>query len=104
MAGYSPSVRLFEAAACAACIASDVWPGLDTFFIPGQEILIPTGTQDILYYLDHLDEAELKRIGRNAQERVLAEHTSDKRAGELESAVEAALAVKESNATPTSAV
>ncbi len=32
MAGYSPSVRLFEAAACGAAIVSDNWPGLDAFF------------------------------------------------------------------------
>src|SRR5215469_7395466 len=31
MAGYSPSVRLFEAAACAATIVSDNWPGLEDF-------------------------------------------------------------------------
>ena len=29
-AGYSPSVRLFEAAACAAPILSDDWAGLDS--------------------------------------------------------------------------
>ena len=34
IAGYSPSVRLFEAAACSATIVSDTWPGLETFFIP----------------------------------------------------------------------
>ena len=31
-AGYSPSVRLFEAAGCGAAIISDSWPGLETFF------------------------------------------------------------------------
>src|SRR4051812_3498305 len=29
-AGYSPSVRLFEAAACGTPIISDLWPGLET--------------------------------------------------------------------------
>ncbi len=33
LAGYSPSVRLFEAAACGAAIASDNWPGLETFLL-----------------------------------------------------------------------
>ena len=41
MAGYSPSVRLFEAAACGAAIVSDNWPGLERFFEPGREILLP---------------------------------------------------------------
>lgn len=31
-AGYSPSVRVFEAAACGTPIISDNWPGLETFF------------------------------------------------------------------------
>src|SRR5215470_13105589 len=37
MAGYSPSVRLFEAAAGAATIISDNWAGLEYFFLPGKE-------------------------------------------------------------------
>src|SRR5581483_548045 len=36
-AGYSPSVRLFEAAACGVPIISDYWQGLETFFQPGEE-------------------------------------------------------------------
>ncbi len=87
-AGYSPSVRLFEAAACAACIASDNWPGLDTFFTPGEQILLPTGTEDVVRYLCDLSDTELQRIGKSAQERVLAEHTSQMRAIEFERAVE----------------
>ncbi|MBX9460958.1 MAG: glycosyltransferase [Brevundimonas sp.] len=35
-AGFSPSIRLFEAAACAAPVISDVWPGLDQLFHPGR--------------------------------------------------------------------
>jgi len=90
LAGYSPSVRLFEAAACAAAIASDNWPGLETFLSPGREILLATGSDDIVRYLNNYDQAELRRIGRAARERVLAEHTSDVRAREFEHAVEIA--------------
>lgn len=90
MAGYSPSVRLFEAAACAAAIASDNWPGLDTFFVPGKEILLPAGSEDVRRYLTESDAAELRQIGRAARERVLAAHTSDRRAQEFEAAVEIA--------------
>ena len=35
--GYSPSVRLFEAAACGTPIISDSWPGLGDFFTPEEE-------------------------------------------------------------------
>jgi spore maturation protein CgeB len=91
LAGYSPSVRLFEAAACAAAMASDNWPGLETFFAPGREILLPTGSDDVVRYLWEYDAAELRRIGRAARERVLARHTSEARAREFELAVEIAM-------------
>jgi spore maturation protein CgeB len=91
LAGYSPSVRLFEAAACGAAIASDNWPGLETFLLPGREILLATGTGDIVRYLKNYDDAELRRIGRAARDRVLAAHTSDVRAQEFEHDVEIAL-------------
>lgn len=88
-AGYSPSVRLFEAAASGAAIASDNWPGLDTFFQPGKEILLPATSDDVLGYLA-LDDAQLRVIGTAAQERVLAEHTSARRARQFEDAVQTA--------------
>jgi spore maturation protein CgeB len=91
IAGYSPSVRLFEAAACGAAIVSDNWPGLDTFFIPGREILLPVDGQDVVRYLALTDE-ELRRIGNAAQQRVLAAHTSEARAMQFENAVESTVA------------
>jgi spore maturation protein CgeB len=87
MAGYSPSVRLFEAAACAATIASDNWPGLDAFFTPGEEILLPTSSDDMVRYITGYSDQELRRVGEAAQQRVLDEHTSAKRAEEFEQAV-----------------
>jgi spore maturation protein CgeB len=88
-AGYSPSVRLFEAAACGAAIASDNWPGLDTFFKPGEQILLPTGTDDVIRYLCDISDEQMRAIGNSAQQRVLAEHTSQIRAVEFENAVQA---------------
>lgn len=86
-AGYSPSVRLFEAAACAATIISDNWPGLDSFFSPGREILLPVATDDVVHLLRDMPSDEARQIGRRAQERVLAEHTSEKRAHQFEECV-----------------
>lgn len=83
-AGYSPSVRLFEAAACGATIISDNWPGLETFLIPGEEILLPTCAEDVTRILRDASQEELSRIGQHAQQRVLDEHTSSKRAEEFE--------------------
>lgn len=91
MAGYSPSVRLFEAAACAATIVSDNWPGLDTFFVPGEEILLPASAGDVVRYIMEYDPAELRRIGRAAQRRALESHTSEIRAREFENAIESVL-------------
>ncbi|HET6843799.1 MAG TPA: glycosyltransferase [Candidatus Angelobacter sp.] len=87
MAGFSPSVRLFEAAACGAAILSDNWPGLETFFTPGEEILLPLSAEDVIRCLRDYDEDELRRIGRAARDRVLGEHTSEIRATEFEHAV-----------------
>jgi spore maturation protein CgeB len=88
MAGYSPSVRLFEAAACAATIVSDNWPGLETFFEPGEEILLPMSASEIVRYLREWNPKELRRIGEAAQARVMQEHTSARRADEFERALE----------------
>jgi len=90
LAGFSPSVRLFEAAACGAAIASDNWPGLETFFSPGEEILLPASSDDVVRYLTGYDESELRRIGSRAQQRVLAEHTSECRARAFETCIEQA--------------
>jgi len=89
-AGYSPSVRLFEAAACAAAIVSDDWPGLEDFFNPGKEILLPAGADEIVSWLRGISDAELRQIGAQARERVLAEHTNAIRAEQFERAVESA--------------
>lgn len=98
IAGYSPSVRLFEAAACATPIVSDNWPGLHTFFTPGREILLAATADDVAGYINGLDSQELRRIGRAARERVLLAHTSQARAREFELAVEAAVSGKKARA------
>ncbi|HEY8564622.1 MAG TPA: glycosyltransferase [Beijerinckiaceae bacterium] len=86
-AGYSPSVRLFEAAACGVPIISDPWDGLDTLFRPGREILIAHRSEDVLAALTGRDEAAARTLGRAARTRVLAEHTAAHRAETLERAI-----------------
>ena len=83
-AGYSPSVRLFEASACGAAILSDSWAGLDNFLTPGAEILLPRDTADVTDILRHMPEHEWKQIGQRARERILSEHTAEHRAIEFE--------------------
>jgi spore maturation protein CgeB len=83
-AGYSPSVRLFEAAACATPIISDYWPGLETFFALDKEIVTASSSDEVLRALKQIPESERRVIGERARVRVLAEHTSERRAIELE--------------------
>ena len=80
-AGWSPSVRLFEAAACGVAVVSDWWEGLDAFFEPGREIVVAATPEDVVEALTRDDG---HTIGDRARRRVLAEHTADHRAGELE--------------------
>lgn len=84
-AGYSPSVRLFEAAACGVPIVSDCWKGLDRFFDLQREILISRSPDETLLYLRRMPDSARRRVGFRARDRVLAHHTSDHRAAELES-------------------
>ena len=82
--GFSPSVRLFEAAACGVPIISDSWPGLDTIFAPNHEILIAQSTEDVLRILRRTTPAKRNAIAAAARRRVLAEHSAANRAKELE--------------------
>ncbi|HZU20386.1 MAG TPA: glycosyltransferase [Gaiellaceae bacterium] len=84
-AGWSPSVRLFEAAACGVPVISDWWEGLDAFFEPEREILVAEDADDVLRHLAR----PARDVGARARERVLREHTADHRARELEAHVAA---------------
>jgi spore maturation protein CgeB len=85
--GWSPSVRLFEAAACGVPIISDWWPGLDSFFKPGDEILIAESSSDVVAALENPFLRE--RIASAARQIVLSKHTADIRARELEQLLQA---------------
>jgi spore maturation protein CgeB len=79
-AGWSPSVRLFEAGACATPIISDIWPGLDDLFEPGSEITLAATTDDVVAALDQDGAA----MGARARQTVLAHHSAERRAEQLE--------------------
>jgi spore maturation protein CgeB len=85
--GYAPSVRLFEAAACATPIISDAWPGLETFFVPGTEVLISRSAEETQHYLHDISAEERQTLGARARARVLAEHTAAHRAATFEAYV-----------------
>lgn len=83
-AGFSPSVRLFEASACGAPIISDGWPGLDQLFTPSKEIAVASSAEEVLKLLD-LPEHERGKLAAAGRRRLLAGHTAHHRALELES-------------------
>lgn len=90
-AGHSPSVRLFEAAACGTPLISDAWPGLDAILAPGAEIVLAAAPDDVLAALAWPEERRAA-TARAARARVLAGHTAGHRAGELETHLRAAIA------------
>ncbi len=81
--GYSPSVRLFEAAACGTPIISDPWEGLDSVFTPGEEILVARSPEECLGHLRDMSDTARQAVGERGRQRVLAEHTATHRAAEL---------------------
>ena len=89
-AGWSPSVRLFEAAACATPVVSDLWDGLADLFSPGSEILLAEDSETALSLIENTAEADRRAIGVAARNRVLSAHTSAHRAAELEATLQAA--------------
>src|SRR4051794_1763990 len=69
-AGWSPSVRLFEAASCATPVISDKWDGIDSLFEPGREIILADTSQEVVERLSAT--ADAARFGGAARERILA--------------------------------
>jgi spore maturation protein CgeB len=92
--GYSPSVRLFEAAACGTPIITDWWPGLHTIFVPGRHVLVARSAEDVLSYLYELPDVERRQLALRAREHLLAWHTAAHRALALEGYVEELLELR----------
>ena len=83
-AGWSPSVRLFEAAACGTPLLSDRWEGIADVLEPGREILLADSTEQALAVLRHWGEDERLRLAERARARILSAHTAAHRAQQLE--------------------
>jgi spore maturation protein CgeB len=91
-AGFSPSVRLFEAAAAGVPIISDRWPGIESIFKVGGEILIADMPEHVVNILSELPEDRRRAIAAAARKRVLADHTAEQRARQLEQYYEEVIA------------
>jgi len=81
--GWSPSVRLFEAAACGTPIISDIWRGLTELFPEGEAILLGSEPDDVVDILTRLPENRRRAIGHSARSRVVRWHSGRARARQL---------------------
>jgi spore maturation protein CgeB len=93
-AGWSPSVRLFEAASCGTPVISDTWPGLAGLFVPGEEIVLAETPDAVLGALDDPGDVRRRRVAEAARRRVLGQHTAAHRAAELETHLRDAIAAR----------
>jgi spore maturation protein CgeB len=82
--GFSPATRVFEAAGGGACLISDDWEGIETFFEPGKEILVASSAEDIVRHVRYTSRWRYQAIGAAARARVRRDHTYARRAADLE--------------------
>ncbi len=92
-AGWSPSVRLFEAGACGTPIISDRWDGIDSLLAPGREIILAEDSADVLAALDR----DARAIGTAARAAVLAQHSAEARAAGFEADLARAIAGRQND-------
>jgi spore maturation protein CgeB len=89
----SSSARPFELASMGACMVSNPYLGVETWFAPGKEIVVVHDRDEAVeryrWLLGH--EAERRAIGAAARERVLREHTFRHRAHQLVEIVKSTL-------------
>jgi len=88
--GFSPPTRVFEASAAGACVITDVWDGIEGFFVPGLEILPAVSAHDVVKYLRLIGAAAAARIGSAMHHRALRQHTYELRAHQVDGILQAA--------------
>ena len=85
--GFSPATRVFEAAGAGACLITDAFLGVETFFEPGKEILVARSGQQVAEILCGLTPERASAVGQAALRRALADHTYASRAVLVEQAL-----------------
>jgi len=84
--GYCPSGRLFEAAACGVPILTDLWEGIEDFFVPGEEVLTAANSGEAMQAIA-LGESRLRSVAKAARERTMEHHTAECRVQQLEQVI-----------------
>lgn len=87
--GFSPATRVFEAAGAGACLLTDAWEGIEQFLNPNEEVLVARDGLDVASILQEITPQQTRAIGQRAMARVLAEHTYDRRAKQVDALLQA---------------
>jgi len=87
--GFSPPTRIFEAAGAGACLITDTWDGIDEFLEPDCEVLVAADGEEVAEILAQLTPEDARRIGAAARARILAHHTYERRALEVDGLLDA---------------
>jgi spore maturation protein CgeB len=92
--GWSPATRVFEAAGVGACLITDEWLGIEEFLQPGTEVLVASDGAQVARYVEETSAEQARAIGRRAAVRMLAGHTYDQRAAEVDAVLQDRVAGK----------
>jgi spore maturation protein CgeB len=92
--GFSPATRVFEAAGAGGCLITDAWEGLELFLAPDEEVLVARDGQEVAEHVARLSVERAREIGEAARRRVLAEHTYERRATEVDALLRHAVEAK----------
>jgi spore maturation protein CgeB len=82
--GFSPPTRVFEAAGGGACVITDAWAGVESFFEPDKEILLASSAEEIVRLLRRLNKQSSAQIGSAMRARALRDHTYALRAQQVD--------------------
>lgn len=101
--GFSPPTRVFEAAGAGACLITDAWTGVESFFEPGREILVAQNAEEIVLHLRSTTPRRARELGEAMLSRALRDHTYGLRAREVHSILSEALADRRASQAQVSA-
>jgi spore maturation protein CgeB len=83
--GFSPPARIFEAAGAGACPITDgAWEGIAQFLEPDREVLVAADGEEVAELVANLTPDDARQIAAAARSRVLAHHTYERRAREVD--------------------
>jgi spore maturation protein CgeB len=87
--GFSPPTRVFEAAGAGACVITDAWGGIEQFLEPDREVLVAADGEQVAELLAQLTPDDAGRIAAAARARILAHHTYEHRARQVDELLDA---------------